>query len=61
MSSVETSRRTPPHAPVDDAITVQQLILDPYPIYKRLRAEAWSRFDTSFDAEYSTTKFQSTR
>ena len=27
-------------APLDDTITIQQLTLDPYPIYKRLRAEA---------------------
>ncbi len=27
-------------APLDDSITIQQLTLDPYPIYKRLRAEA---------------------
>ena len=27
-------------APIDETITLQQLHLDPYPIYKRLRAEA---------------------
>ncbi|MDX1781186.1 MAG: cytochrome P450 [Thalassovita sp.] len=27
-------------APLDESITIQQLTLDPYPIYKRLRAEA---------------------
>lgn len=28
------------HAPIDDQITLAQLDLDPYPIYRRLRAEA---------------------
>lgn len=35
---------TAPHpssdVPIDDSITIQQLIADPYPIYRRLRAEA---------------------
>ena len=40
MSSVETSRSMHSHAPIDDTITLQQLTLDPAPIYRRLRAEA---------------------
>ncbi|MER0236769.1 cytochrome P450 [Fulvimarina sp. MAC8] len=28
------------HAPIDEDITIEQLTVDPYPIYKRLRAEA---------------------
>ncbi len=35
-----TSAAHAPLAPEDDTITIQQLTDDPYPIYKRLRAEA---------------------
>ncbi|WP_417683738.1 cytochrome P450 [Roseibium sp.] len=40
MSDAALAERIAPLAPLDETITIEQLTRDPYPIYKRLRAEA---------------------